>query len=459
MYHAGPTVPLRRAAAPGRAGRRPPPPRRRAGPRGPPSAPAAPPCRAARVARALYGPRVMRWTVLAVGLACAAGCPADRAAPAPRERVRLWHTFSAYETEALNRALADRGAAVESTLLPFSRARQIVADALRDGHDCPDLVRIDATWLPELAGAGLLAPVPDDAPARAWLPEAAALARHAGTAYGVPQALDGLALLYDPDRLARAGAAWPPRTVNELVATAHQLTIDGRYGLSVRVDGYWFVAFLRAWGGDVVDPATGALGIDRPEAVAALDQFAALFGPGGVAPPPPPPGREAPATARWFREGRVAIVVDGPWAVPELRAGGHALAVAPFPPGADGRGAAPLGGALFCVPACARRADAAWRLAFALTEPAVQAAWARDLGVVPTTEEALAGAGAFARAFRDALRAARPLPRHPITAELFDDLTPAVAAVVAGDATAEEALAGVARAWTRLLARHRGGRP
>jgi hypothetical protein len=42
---------------------------------------------------------------------------------------------------------------------------------------------------------------------------------------------------------------------------------------------------------------------------------------------------------------------------------------------------------------------------------------------------------------------------------MFDDLTPAVAAVVAGDATADEALAGVARAWTRLIARQEAPAP
>jgi hypothetical protein len=42
------------------------------------------------------------------------------------------------------------------------------------------------------------------------------------------------------------------------------------------------------------------------------------------------------------------------------------------------------------------------------------------------------------------------LPRAPVTPLLFDDLQPALAAVVAGDATAEEAVAGVRRDWQRL---------
>jgi len=128
--------------------------------------------------------------------------------------------------------------------------------------------------------------------------------------------------------------------------------------------------------------------------------------------------------------------------------------VAPFPPGPDGRPAAPLGGQVFVVPACAGDPDAAWRLARDLTAPALQAQWGRAFGIVPTTEQAVAGAGELAGGFRRALATARPLPRHPASPELFDDLTPAVRAVVAGDATADEALAGVTRAWTRVLERH-----
>jgi arabinogalactan oligomer/maltooligosaccharide transport system substrate-binding protein len=400
--------------------------------------------------------------VAVAGAAVVAGC--DDAAPRPdgaRLRLRLWHTFSPRETEVLNAELARRDRAgtdgVEPTLLPFSRAQRILGESLRDGGgDCPDLARIDATWLPGLARAGLLLPVPPNRAASqpAWLPEARELASDGDVQYGIPQAIDGLALLYNVELVRRAGVAWPPHTVNELIATAHRLTIDGAYGLSVRVDGYWFVAFLRAWGGAVADPESGALGIDAAIAARSLARFAELFAPGGVVPPPPPPGEEAPTERRLFTAGRVAIAVDGPWAVAELRGGDVRLGVAPFPVDARGRPAAPLGGQLFVVPRCARDPDGAWRLALDLTAPSLQAEWARDLGIIPTTEAGLAVAGEFVRDFRQALLGARPLPRHPVTTELFDDLTPAVAAVVAGDATADEALAGVTRAWTRILARH-----
>lgn len=377
---------------------------------------------------------------------------------APGERIRLWHTFNPTETEALNEVLSarDRGLPVEPTLLPFARGQTIISEVLRSGEDCPDLVRVDATWLPGLARADLLMPVPSSViEARAWLPEAAELALDRGVAYGIPQALDGLALIYRKAAVREAGVPWPPQTVGELIATAHRLTRDGHHGLGVRVDGYWFAAFLRAWGGDVLDPETGTLGVDTEIAVTALTRFAELFGPNGVSPSPPPSGDEDKDEARRFRTRSLAVVVNGPWAITGLAEGRtHELAVAPFPPDQQGRPAAPRGGHVLVVPRCARKPDAAWKLALEITAPSIQADWAQRFGVVPTAEASLPGAGALAQQFYEALGQARPLPRHPVTAEIFDDLNPAIAAVVAGDATAEEALAGVARAWRRLLLRY-----
>ncbi|HTM21323.1 MAG TPA: extracellular solute-binding protein, partial [Kofleriaceae bacterium] len=391
------------------------------------------------------------------GLLTACGS-ADRE-PAP-QRLRFWHTFNPVETEALNQLLA-RGelAPVETTLLPFARGKPILDEVLADREmrdDCPALARIDATWLPDLDRRGLIRPVPDQVwRARDWLPEAAEMADGgSGVPMGLPQSIDGLALIARRGTLARAGLA-PPATLNELLADAHRLTRDGVSGLGMRVDGYWFAAFLRASGGELADPAARRLGVDEPIAAEALQHFAELFGPGGVAGPPPPSGSEAEDEVRRFRAGALAIAVDGPWAAPALGGGDTGeLEVAPFPPDGQRRPAAPRGGHLLVVPLCARDQEAAWQLALALTDPALQADWARRFGTIPTTATGLAGAGPFAQDFHAALALARPLPRHPLTAELFDDLNPAIAAVVAGDATAQEALAGVARAWTRLFQRH-----
>jgi len=380
-----------------------------------------------------------------------AGCPSDDSARG-EPPLRFWHAFAPHETEALNRVLerAQQGE-VETAMLSFARGQTILGQVLRAGTDCPDLARIDATWLPGLGE--LLAPVPDEVwRAREWLPEAAELASYRGVRRALPQALDGLALLHRKE--AVAGVAWPPTTLGELEAAAHALTVEGRqHGLGVRVDGYWFLPFLLAAGGRLYDPGSGALGLDDPIGREALVRFARLFA--TVAAPPPAPQDAAREAVEDFRRGRVAIQMDGPWAVWELSGGAiDTIEVTPFPRAPDGGPAAVRGGQLYVVPRCARQPARAWRLALALTDPVLQGEWARRFGTVPTTRAGLERGGRVAGEFYRALQAARVLPRHAITAEIFDDLTPAIEAVVVGDASAEEALAGVRRGWERLLARH-----
>jgi arabinogalactan oligomer/maltooligosaccharide transport system substrate-binding protein len=382
-------------------------------------------------------------------LAVVAACSSSD--PPPTRGVRFVHTFSPAEAAALDELLTNTHRSVEATLLPFARGEAVLGQAMRKPDDCPDLARIDATWLPALAGAGLLAAPPAELAARDWLPEARELASHDGALAAVPMSTDGLVLLHrdPPPQPWPAPGQWPPQDLDALEAAGRALTAPGRWGLGLRVDGYWLVPFLRARGADVADGARGTLGVDGVAAEAALSEMAALMQPGGPAAPPAPPGTEAETEARRFRSGAIAVLVTGPWALPEItdvRGGQLAGVAAAALPGA------PRGGQLLVVPRCAKDAAGAWQVAAALTDPDVQAAWSMRLGMVPTTAAGLARAGTVAKQVHAALMTAVPLPRHPASAALFDDLNPAVAAVVAGDATAAEAMGGVRRAWGRLIA-------
>jgi ABC-type glycerol-3-phosphate transport system substrate-binding protein len=360
---------------------------------------------------------------------------------APARELKLWHTFGPEETGALNEALAkidrDEGWHVVATVLPFGLAKNRLDATLREGAACPDLARIDVTWLPSLAGAGLLSEAPEGA-IDGFGAQATELARWQDKTWGVPQAIDGLAILHE-------GTIDPPATLDALTALALGLTTKDRRGISVRGDGYWFVAWLRAAGGDL-DQIDGAAAED------ALGRYAALIEQ-GIAARPDPGGDEAALEADRFARGELALVIGGPWTVAAIERASDGkidLHVTPFPRAPDGRAAAPGGGQLYVVPRCAAHPAEAWRLAARLTDAALEADWSRRLGVVPARTAALDDASPIAREFVAALAATRPLPRDARTPLLFDDLTPAVQAVLAGDATPAEALAGVRRAWARL---------
>ncbi|HUJ57634.1 MAG TPA: extracellular solute-binding protein [Kofleriaceae bacterium] len=370
----------------------------------------------------------MRWPVVLV----LAACGHEPAAPPP---IHFLHTFDADETELFNSTMAERGLAVDSSLVPFARGQQVISEILRAGEHCPDLIRIDATWLPELVAARLVVAPPAALVGLDWTPEARALGELGGAMWGVPQTVDGLVVVRDADLPA-------PRdpSVDALVAAARAVkTPQLPYPLAVRVDGYWLVPWLRGAG---VELAPGP-GIDGDGARRALAAFAALFG--DLVAPPPAAGGEAPEELRRWRAHEVAYWVTGPWQVAALRDRDR-VAVSPL-------AHAPRGGQLLVVPACSAHPADGWRLASELTSVTVELIFADAFATVPTRASALDSAPPLARAQYEALRSAEMLPRSTATPLLFDDLNPALAAVVSGDATAAEAIAGVRRGWHRLVER------
>ena len=169
----------------------------------------------------------------------AAGACRHRAtAPAPA--IRFLHTFGPDETELFNTIVRERGLVVDSSLVPFARGQQVISEILaRGGPACPDLIRIDATWLPALRSAGLLAPVPGDLAARDWTPEARNLVTSPwnagqGMLFGVPQAVDGLVVVRDSSRPAPASDS-----IADLVLAARATkTESSPFPLNIHINNY-----------------------------------------------------------------------------------------------------------------------------------------------------------------------------------------------------------------------------
>jgi ABC-type glycerol-3-phosphate transport system substrate-binding protein len=366
----------------------------------------------------------------ALSLLVLAACGGETTAPPP---IRFLHTFGAKETELFNSTMVERRLAVESSLVPFARGQQVIGEILRAGKDCPDLIRIDATWLPELVAAKLLVQPPSALVQLDWSPEAAALAQIDRAWWAVPEDVDGLFIARDADVPAPRSPA-----IDDLVDAARAARSQtAPHPLGLRADGYWLVPWLRA---EDVELAPGPA-IDTPGATQALARFAALFG--DLAPPPPAAGGEAPQEVRQWNAHEIVYWVTGPWQIGAL-ADRERISVSPL-------AHAPRGGVLLVVPRCARDGDAGWRLAAELTSVTVEGIFADAFAMVPTRLAAFRDAPPLVRAQYEALRSAEMLPRSPMTPELFDDLNPALSAVVDGDATADEAIVGVRRGWRRLV--------
>jgi arabinogalactan oligomer/maltooligosaccharide transport system substrate-binding protein len=315
----------------------------------------------------------------------------------------LWHTFNAEETETLTHILPP---GVQSVVVPFPRAFNTFRESVLAGTGCPDVFRAEQGWIPALRD--LIEP------------------------RVLPHSIDGLALLYN-----RALLRTPPLTMDALKRVAAAETRQGRFGFFVRGDAYWFLPFLYGMGGDLD-------GADRPEAVRALAFYRSL-----LEYAPPPSSADYQDQQRRFGAGQVAMILNGPWSIAELLRA-PAFKDHPEQLGISPLWATPLSGHVYVVPRCVRDKAAAFALAERLASPEAQAEMARRNGLVPADPKVAVDSPVVA-AFRHALEHGHTRPQHPASVYIFDDFTPAVQAVLRGDAEPREALDGVARSWRRLL--------
>jgi arabinogalactan oligomer / maltooligosaccharide transport system substrate-binding protein len=242
-----------------------------------------------------------------------------------RPPLTLWASASEGELGLLETLASEWAAARGRALRVVALSPDALATALsatRLGDDPPDLIYADEGLLVALLADEQLQPL--GAIDAALLPALEALALRDGQRWALPVAArGGLVLLYN-----RKLVPQPPATSDELLATANQLTADGRYGLVYNwPEARWLLPWLTGFGG-TLQPVDGTIpALDTPALDGALALLQALRGAG---PPPPATYRE---TSALFRNGAAAMTIDGDWAVAGYRAAADAvdLGIAPLP--------------------------------------------------------------------------------------------------------------------------------
>ncbi len=234
------------------------------------------------------------------------------------------------------------------------------------GPEPVDLVLVDAYRFPDLAQAGLLAPVPtlavDDLDPRLVDPF-----RWDGQLFCRPREVRPLALVYHRELLAQAGRE-PPTTWEELreVAEATSDLDTGTFGLIEAPDLSRWLPFLLQAGGRVIDDQ-GRMALDSPQALQALEFYIDLFRENLA-------GEPGEVLSSWAGEvlgqGLGAMAVEGPWVVPYFAAEFPDLAygVAPLPRGPGGPGTVAFT-SCWALDAASPHPTAAVALLQALAEP------------------------------------------------------------------------------------------
>lgn len=231
------------------------------------------------------------------------------------------------------------GTEVELVYVPVNEMVQNLLLNAPEGQG-PDLVAtIPHDQLGQLAEAGVLADVEQFATPE-YLGDLTEQSRLAftlnGQLYGLPMYVDGPALIVNRGLVPEG-----PDTLEDMIATAQELTTADSYGFLQVQEGdtfYHNYAYIHGLGGYVfgrdaegnLDPSD--IGLANEGAVRAAELVRSLRYDHNLI----PPGVTYDVMHGQFLEGAAAMVVNGPWAIPDYVAAGIEVDVMPIPPSEDG---------------------------------------------------------------------------------------------------------------------------
>lgn len=142
-----------------------------------------------------------------------------------------------------------------------------------------DLVNMDVTWVAKFAAAGWLRDLSNEVSQEQlneFLPGDIEASRYQGKLYRVPWRTDAAMLYYRKDLLEQAGLQ-PPNTFDQLTQAAQKIQGQDKaqwgfvwQGRQYEGVAAMFVDVLTSNGGFWVNPQTKEVGLDRPEAIQAL---------------------------------------------------------------------------------------------------------------------------------------------------------------------------------------------
>jgi arabinogalactan oligomer / maltooligosaccharide transport system substrate-binding protein len=224
----------------------------------------------------------------------------------------------------------------------------------------PDVVVGAHDWLGELVQNGTVAPVPLSADVAAKFdPKAIAATKYNGQQYGVPYAVENIALMRNT-----ALAPEAPKTMDELVATGEKIKKSNKKVTNVLVqqvgkvgNAYYTYPYLSAFGGGIF--ATKANGDYDPSKVI-VNSAESLKGANEIA----KLGKAKVLSTNVddtnaegiFDGGKAPFFFTGPWATPNAKKAGIKYAISPLP-SIDGKPMQPfLGVQMFYVSAKAKNA-------------------------------------------------------------------------------------------------------
>lgn len=378
--------------------------------------------------------------------------------------ITFWHSYSEGEEKIFNDTVLTAfheehpEIKVNSIRMPYEGLDEQLITAV-SGDAAPDVIRLDLTWVSQMAKLGALERLNDYSGfgeiAANSLEGSLNTTLYHGDNYGLPLNANTTVAVFNNQALADYGFDAPPATLDELMAALDKTNPAEQKWLFCVAGSYnWaMLPFIWTLGGSVTDEnyttATGYL--NAPETVHALNTIVDWYNDGVIG---PAIMGEQPDSWGGIEAGNYAMIVEGPWffsSADQLDTYTPALI-----PSVDGRSISIVGGEDIVMTSTSTKKDAAWTFMQFMLEDEQQVAMA-GAGMIPVTKTAMekvdTSSTPYVDVYMEQLKTAEariPCSSWPTIENILNS---AFESVLRGQATSQDALDTAAAQIDELLAK------
>lgn len=367
-------------------------------------------------------------------------------AAAHAEDLVVWHAYRGAEKAAFEKVVAAYNARpatkvkVSPLAVPYDAFADKISAAVPRGKG-PDVFIYAQDRMGGWIEAGkTVEPIDfyvDDGLKGRFIPTTVQALTYRGSLYALPLNYKVLTLIYNKKLLQQ-----PPRTTDELVATAkkHTNKAAGKFGLAWAYGDFYYVAsLLNGFGGGVFGPGAKPT-LDAPENVKALELLQRWSREGFL-----PAEPSSALITSLFNEGKSPMVFSGPWFLGEVNKDVE-IGLAPLPAISEA-GGKPIRPwmtveGVFVTAPCKQK-DAAFEFVKYVTDAEAGKVMALEGRQTPAVkavyDDAAVKADPVLAAFRKQVEVAVPMPNLPEMTMMWSPATTALNKVNAG-ASPKEAL-------------------
>lgn len=360
-------------------------------------------------------PVIMILLALAAFLSLTGGAAIAAPPAGPQKILSFMNTMNDEENETLFELMKEFSVKrpdvkINVENISFYDAKSALEKRFADG-DLPDVMRVEIRLVLPFAKKGMFHPL-DEYAATAdyvdYLPYLYKFCVDGKSLFAIPQVTDCLVLLYNRAHFADAKIVDAPKTMEQFLKFAQKLTVDeegnvsdspafnqyktARHGFSYHFESYYLLPIIFSYGANLCDDSGRPL-VKSEKTQAAIRFIYDLKNRYNVVPAKIDPKFGHDFTLMEFMDGRVSMIIDGPWNIRKVLKGaafsGKAdnLGVAPIP--RKEVSGSPIGGQFLAVSSKCRYPREAYEFINFINSREAQVRFAKKNYLIPTRKSAM----------------------------------------------------------------------